>query len=181
MPVTGRVDFFQNAGDAQEPVELTITDSSVCHPAFLPIAICLFPQSLYIVHSPRVNAMISINRYFDFSPAQLKVLMTLTLTALCLTGYLLVRSYATPTTTRPALPVILGDSEIKFTGLFVLDPNTAPADSLELLPGIGRTLADRIVEYRATHRFTREIDITEVRGVGPKLYEQIKPYLRVNR
>ncbi len=125
--------------------------------------------------------MISINRYFDFSPAQLRVLMVLSITALCLTAYLLIRSYATPTSTPPPLPVVLGDSDIKFTGLFVLDPNTAPADSLELLPGIGRTLADRIVEYRVTHHFAREIDITEVHGIGPKLYEQIKPYLRVNR
>jgi competence protein ComEA len=78
------------------------------------------------------------------------------------------------------MPVFLGEEE-KFTGIFLLDPNTSPADSLELLPGIGRTLADRIIEYRQIKRFDEEIDITEVKGIGPKLYERIKPYLRIRR
>ncbi len=121
-----------------------------------------------------------IRDFFDFSAGQLKLVAVLTLTALLLILYLLVRQYAYRPPDAEPLPVFLAEEE-KFTGLFVLDPNSAPADSLELLPGIGRTLADRIVEYRQQKPFLREIDITEVKGIGPKLYERIKPYLKVRR
>jgi competence protein ComEA len=80
-----------------------------------------------------------------------------------------------------SLPVIMGDIDREFTGTFVLDPNTAPVDSLELLPGIGKVLADRIVEYRQHHAFEREVDITEVKGIGPKVYDRLRTYLRVKR
>ena len=123
----------------------------------------------------------NMNRYFDFSAGQLRFLTVLSSTAIILALYLFIRSYATPTPEALSLPVFLGDQETQYTGLFVLDPNTAPVDSLELLPGIGRVLADRIVEYRLHSRFTSEIDITEVKGVGPKLFERLRPYLRVNR
>lgn len=117
--------------------------------------------------------------WFDLSAAQSKVIIGLGLLAFLLAGFLFIRTYTTTTSATPALPVFVADPEPKFTGIFVLDPNTAPVDSLELLPGIGKILADRIVAYRDTHRFAREIDITEVRGVGAKLYEQIRPYLKV--
>ncbi|UCD63895.1 MAG: helix-hairpin-helix domain-containing protein [Candidatus Zixiibacteriota bacterium] len=121
-----------------------------------------------------------MNRFFDFTPGQLRFLAVLCGTALVMGGYLLIRTYATPPEQAP-LEVIIGDDRQLFTGVFVLDPNDAPADSLELLPGIGRVLADRIVAYRRNKRFEREVDITEVRGIGPRLYERIKPYLRVKK
>jgi len=74
-----------------------------------------------------------------------------------------------------------GDADQQFIGVFVVDPNSSPVDSLELLPGIGPVLADRIVSYRQNQPFETEIDITEVKGIGPKLYERIKPYLKVRR
>lgn len=119
-----------------------------------------------------------ITRYFDFTLNQIRCLMLLSSTAIIMIGFLFIRANTLPTPQTPALPVFLGDEE-KYVGLFVLDPNTAPIDSLELLPGIGRVLADRIVEYRTTHRFEREVDITEVKGIGPKLYERLRPYLRI--
>lgn len=122
-----------------------------------------------------------MNQFFDFTPKQLKFLAVLAVTTVVMGGYLLVRTYAQQPQEAPSIEVVLGDDEQKFTGVFVLDPNHAPADSLELLPGIGRVLADRIVAYRQKQRFEREIDITEVNGIGPRLYERIKPYLRVNR
>ena len=122
-----------------------------------------------------------MNRFFDFTPKQIKFLAVLTSTALIMCGYLFVRSYTVPTEDSPNLEVFIGDNEPVFTGIFVLDPNTAPADSLELLPGIGKVLADRIVEYRQLNRFEKEVDITEVKGIGPKLYERLKPYLKINK
>ena len=118
---------------------------------------------------------------FGFSSRQVVVLSVLAGVSLLLAAWLWVRRYAAPPAEAEPLPVFLGDPDSRFTGVFVLDPNTAPADSLELLPGIGSVLADRIVEYRRTRRFEREIDITEVKGIGPKLYERIRPYLRIRR
>ena len=120
-----------------------------------------------------------MNRWFGFSPSQLLCILALGVTACGLNLYSFVSSRADVAPPSPRLELILGQDEKIFTGVFVVDPNTSPADSLELLPGIGRTLADRIVEFRKTHPFKREIDITDVNGIGPKLYERIKPYLRV--
>lgn len=122
-----------------------------------------------------------MNRFFDFTKPQLKFLALLSVSALLMAGYLFVRSYAVAADNAPGFEIFIGENEQQFTGLFLLDPNTAPADSLELLPGVGRILADRIVEYRQTHRFRTEVDITEVHGIGPKLFERIRPYLKVNR
>jgi competence ComEA-like helix-hairpin-helix protein len=121
-----------------------------------------------------------INQFFDFSTLQLRFISILAIAAVVLSAYAFIRSYSTPTLQTPDLPVFLADEE-KFVGLFVLDPNTAPADSLELLPGIGRTLADRIVAYREVKPFKSEIDLTEVKGIGPKLYERLKPYVKVRK
>ena len=76
----------------------------------------------------------------------------LSVTALIMGGILLIRSYAHQPAETPPFEVIIGENQQKFTGLFVLDPNFAPADSLELLPGIGKTLADRIVAHRQHQR-----------------------------
>lgn len=121
-----------------------------------------------------------LNKYFDFSPAQLKFLTVLAVVLVFMTGYYFVRVNSRPTDRGVALPVFLGDKEV-YVGPFVLDPNTAPVDSLELLPGIGPVLADRIVAYRQQAAFETEIDITNVTGIGPKVYERIKPYLKVAR
>lgn len=119
--------------------------------------------------------------FFDFTSVQLKFVFGLSATALILAVILLIRTLATPVGETEPLPVFLGDGDQHYTGVFVLDPNTAPADSLELLPGIGRVLADRIVEYRQHHRFEREVDVTDVNGIGPKMFERLRPYLKINR
>lgn len=121
-----------------------------------------------------------MNRYFDFSESQLKVLAGLSILLLVMAGYHFVIANVSPTDVPPELPILLGSAPV-YSGLFVLDPNTAPADSLELLPGIGPALADRIVAYRQHQRFETEIDITNVKGIGPRLYERLKPYLKVQR
>lgn len=123
--------------------------------------------------------MNKIRDYFDFSSAQLRVIALLSALALGLSGYLLIRSYAEISPEANSPVVYLGDAATDYTGLFVVDPNRSPADSLELLPGIGKVLADRIVEYRQHHKFASEMEITRVQGIGPKLYERLRPYLKV--
>ena len=120
-----------------------------------------------------------ISDFFDFSTAQLRFVLLLCVTAALISVCLIIRSYTTPTPQALTLPVIVGDPDRQLVGSFVLDPNTAPADSLELLPGIGRVLADRIVEYRQHHYFEQPVEITDVDGIGPRKYEQLKPYLRI--
>lgn len=105
----------------------------------------------------------------------------LAIVAVLFSLYIFIKAYAFPTESSPALEVYLGEGETEVTGIFTLDPNLAPADSLELLPGIGKVLADRIIEYRQHNRFETEIDITNVNGIGPKMYEKLKPFLKVKR
>ncbi len=122
-----------------------------------------------------------MSRLFDWTVPQLRFVAVLTTLAVVMGGYLLIKTYAIPRKDSPALQVYIGSDDRALSGSFVLDPNTAPADSLELLPGIGPVLADRIIAYRHQHRFEKEIDITEVQGIGPKLYERLRPYLAVSR
>lgn len=125
--------------------------------------------------------MAGINSFFDFSSSQIKFLLVLTTGVLVMGTYLIIRSYASPAESSEPLPVLLSDGDHQYTGTFIVDPNTSPADSLELLPGIGRVLADRIVAYREHKRFEQEIDIIEVNGIGPRMFEKLRPYLRIKR
>lgn len=119
--------------------------------------------------------------FFEFSSAQLRFILVLSGLALVMAIYLLVHTLASPTPEAISLPVIVGDADRQFEGVFVLDPNSAPADSLELLPGVGRVIADRIIEYRQHHRFETVVDLTEVNGIGPRSLEKMRAYIRINR
>ena len=59
---------------------------------------------------------------------------------------------------------------------FPLDINSARIEELMALPGIGETLAQRVVEYRKSHGRFRSVDeLRKVRGIGEKRMEQISP------
>lgn len=122
-----------------------------------------------------------MNRFFDFTPRQLTFVAVLSGTALVLGGYLFVRTHAWPLEDTPRLPVVVSERTPEYRGTFVLDPNSAPADSLELLPGIGPALSDSIIKYRAMQRFGRVEDITRVPGIGKKTLENMRPYLKVDK
>lgn len=58
--------------------------------------------------------------------------------------------------------------------------NTATAAQLDTLPGIGPTLADRIIAYRRQHGPFNSIDqVAEVEGIGPKKFAAIKPNIEI--
>jgi competence protein ComEA len=61
-----------------------------------------------------------------------------------------------------------------------IDLNSASAYQLELLPGIGPVLSQRIINYRETKgKFQKIEDVMKVSGIGPKTFEKIKDLITV--
>jgi competence protein ComEA len=61
-----------------------------------------------------------------------------------------------------------------------LDLNTATAEQLEALPGVGPATSKAILAYRASHgRFRSVTELLEVPGIGPAQLEAIRPLVRV--
>jgi len=60
--------------------------------------------------------------------------------------------------------------------------NTAGVDELVALPGIGKSYAERIVEYRQKNGPFKKIeDILNVRGIGEKTFDRIKDRLSIGK
>jgi comEA protein len=58
--------------------------------------------------------------------------------------------------------------------------NRAGTDELQTLPGVGPVLAQRMVEWRRAHgRFRTVDDLQEVKGIGKKRLEQLRPLVTV--
>ena len=58
--------------------------------------------------------------------------------------------------------------------------NTAAKDELMQLPGVGEKTALLIMEYRENNSSFKTIeDIMEVKGIGPKKFDKMKKYLKV--
>ena len=84
-----------------------------------------------------------------------------------------------PVRNRPAPyeEVMRGQDEPDLPRLFLLpgemlDINSASAEELKALPGIGDELSEAIVEYRTIHGdFESTEDVMDVEGIGPGRFE----------
>ena len=61
-----------------------------------------------------------------------------------------------------------------------VDLNTATQAQLEVLPGVGPKMAERIIAYRTENQRFRSVDeLDEVKGIGEKRLETLKPLVKV--
>ncbi len=61
----------------------------------------------------------------------------------------------------------------------VVNINTAPAEELQSLTGVGPALAERIIEHRQEFPFESIEDIMQVSGIGETRFNEIKDYIAV--
>jgi comEA protein len=63
---------------------------------------------------------------------------------------------------------------------FTVPLNSATKTDLEHIPGIGPVMAQRILSYRAMNgRFRTIEELLNVKGIGPKKMQKIRPYVRI--
>jgi len=121
-----------------------------------------------------------MNRFFDFSSLQLKLIIFLAGLLIIMAVLVFIQSYSTVEEPGLKFSVQLSDGNLEYEPVFSVDLNLSPADSLELIPGIGPTLASRIISYRdSVGRFEKIEDVMAVPGIGRGTYEKIRLYLKV--
>ena len=98
----------------------------------------------------------------------------LVLLTLLLAAYTAVRAAG-----DPAEPLILETGPVPTAGAAaLLDLNTATAEELESLPGVGPVIARRILDWRAENGpFTGPQDVMAVSGIGEATYAKLEPYI----
>lgn len=88
------------------------------------------------------------------------------------TGYLMARPLpASEPRTAPAVFGVLPEEAL-------LDLNSATAEELECLPGVGPVTAEAIIQRREElGAFVTEEDVLSVPGLGEGTYEKMRPYI----
>lgn len=57
--------------------------------------------------------------------------------------------------------------------------NTATSEQLQLLPGVGPATAEKIIAYRERQPFRAVVHLKRIKGIGPKRFEAMRPFLAV--
>lgn len=74
------------------------------------------------------------------------------------------------------LPTWAASAKPQLSG--VVNINTASAEELELLPGVGETRAAAILESRKSQGSFKSIEaLLDVKGIGPAMLEQMRPHV----
>ena len=121
-----------------------------------------------------------MNKWFEFTSGQIIILIILCLILALVSVYRLVKTFSTAEPQPLKLVVELGDGNKTYEPVFKVDVNLSPADSLELVPGIGPVLAGRIIAFRdSVGPFASIEDVMKVGGIGHATFEKIKPYLEI--
>lgn len=64
--------------------------------------------------------------------------------------------------------------------VYPININTADPATLQLLPGIGRAYAQRIIEYREKNDGFKNVqELTNIKGIGPKTFAKLRPVVTV--
>ncbi len=70
----------------------------------------------------------------------------------------------------------------KATPATVVNINTATAEQLDVLPGVGAKLAARIIDYRQKNGGFKKIeDLMNVQGIGEKNFLKLKPLITLGQ
>ena len=103
-----------------------------------------------------------------------------------LRAWVFVAVEARPASAPSGLPITVepsrrpGAKPKKGTGLTqAINVNSAAADELQQIPGIGPKLSARIVDERARKPFQAVADLRRVPGIGPKILEKMRPFVTV--
>jgi len=77
---------------------------------------------------------------------------------------------ATPADKAPRAPQKAPEGKVSL--------NSASVEQLQTLPRVGAKMAQRIVDYRTANKGFKTIEeLRNVKGIGPKVFESLKPFL----
>jgi len=80
--------------------------------------------------------------------------------------------------TKSTRTAVFDSLSIKFLSDNPINLNTAPADSLTMLPGIGLKTAERIIEWRNENNgFESTLEILYVKGIGKAKFVKIADFI----
>jgi competence protein ComEA len=83
-----------------------------------------------------------------------------------------------PKSSAPSAPIHVTKKVSLLSG--PIDLNTASAEELGRLPGVGPKTAQAIVEARSTQPFRTVEDLRRLRGMGAKSLDRLRPYVTVS-